>query len=665
MLNLSITPMDSEHIEETCEDLRMQQEKGITDCAMLMMFFAPEGTPPLPKAEIQCKLYDQYAERLNKMGVRHGVLVQSTLGHIVPPSIKHPFQNVVGLVTDTEYDTVPCYDKYQMVDGVFTPQCCPYDRNFQAYLREQMRVLATRHPSVIMIDDDMGILYRIGIKGCACPLHMAEFNRRAGKNLTREQLLKHVYGDSEEDKRLTQIFIDVQGDSLVQAARAMREGIDSVDPTVQGAISTAGNYCEFTDEIASAFAGKGNPTIARFNNGNFGAPGPRGFSKHMLRAATQKNFMKGKIDLFLAETDTCPHTRYSTSASFLHAHYAATILEGAKGAKHWITTSSAGFDLETGRAYREILSKYSGFYQNLADLSDELKPVGCRIPLSTVRDFCLRVPNIFSSRFNLSSWESNVLERLGLPLYFSAEEGGGVFLDDNAFDHFTHEDFLSFFRGAVFLSGRMARILQEAGYGKYLGVESREWTGPIISRERVRETNAVLHRQEDIHELIPLSETVKVLSDSLFDPGDGNYQALFPAVTSYRNELGGTAVVFSGTCDTTFHYAKIVGYLNSSRKKQLISVLRETGNLPIYYPGDIEVYLRAGYLSDGTLMCAVFNLGLDQMEEIPLVAEKPVEGVEMLSPDGKRVPVDFEMRDGVLYVKTPAYTLMPAVLFLS
>ena len=46
MLMLSITPMDISHVDEICEDLRLQQEQGISDCAMLTAHLEAEGTPP-------------------------------------------------------------------------------------------------------------------------------------------------------------------------------------------------------------------------------------------------------------------------------------------------------------------------------------------------------------------------------------------------------------------------------------------------------------------------------------------------------------------------------------------------------------------------------------------------------------------------------------------
>lgn len=224
---LSITPLDTDHIEEICQDLKDQQDRGISTCAMFMMTFHPEGTPPIPKAEYFCRKYDLFHEKLEKMHVKHGVLVQSTLGHgVFRLNSAHPFQMVIPLSGKG-----------------FETKTCPLDEGFHQYIKEQMKILASRNPEIILIDDDMGILYG-SAKGCSCPLHMAEFNRIAGTNMTRAELWAHTQGTSEEDKYYTDIYVKLQQDALTNVARIMREGIDEVNPSIQGAISLVKNYCE-------------------------------------------------------------------------------------------------------------------------------------------------------------------------------------------------------------------------------------------------------------------------------------------------------------------------------------------------------------------------------------------------------------------------------------
>jgi hypothetical protein len=72
----------------------------------------------------------------------------------------------------------------------------------------------------------------------------------------------------------------------------------------------------------------------------------------------------------------------------LHTHCTGLILEGANGAKHWITRLAA-HEPESGKAYRKILAKHRGFYQTLADLVPTLTWRGFRIPVGSEPKFPL------------------------------------------------------------------------------------------------------------------------------------------------------------------------------------------------------------------------------------------------------------------------------------
>ena len=644
MLNLSIMPLDVEHIEEVCQDIIEQQKNGVSTHAMMIMYFTPVGTPPVDRAAEYCKKYDLFRERLDRAGAKYGVLVQSTLGHIAIPASPHPFQTVVSLVDGTPLKST----------------CCPLDTGFQKYIKGQMRTLAKHSPSVVMIDDDVGLVYR-DVRGCACPIHMAEFNRRAGTDMTREELYAHTQGKTEEDRRYTQIYVDLQRDGLVSAVRAMREGLDEIDPTIQGVTSGiyTSTFCEFSGEIAEAFAGKGNPRVVRMNNGMYTAAGARFFTKNMFRAAILRENVKNKVDVFLAETDTCPQNRYSTSASLLHAHFTGTILEGAKGAKHWITRLSC-HDPAAGKAYRKKLARYAKFYEKLTEYADELRPVGCRIPLTLSQDYGF-VPS--ESGLNLSPWSTCVLERLGLPLYFSSEQGGAVFLDDISATRFDDETVRGFFGGTVILSAVAAENLISRGFGDMIGVDLRPWRGKIVTSEKIN--GKTVQKQVKGQELVPHNARVEALSYAV-NKLDGCVEELYPAVTGYPNPAGGYTVVFSGTPDTEFNYATAFSMLSSSRKEQLINILQRGNDLPVWYPEDAEVYLRAGRLCDNTLFVGFFNIGLDPLEEVVLQCKECVSSVEMLDENGVRVPVDFTRdEDGTLRINVEAGTLSPVILFLS
>ena len=645
MLNLSIMPLDIDHVEEICCDILDQQRTGATTHAMFMMKFNPECTPPADKASAQCQKYDAFRRRLDSLGAKHGVLVQATFGHIVTPSSPYPYQPTVSIVDGKEH--------------VVT--ACPLDPGFREYLKWQMKTLAEHSPSLVMIDDDVGLLYRL-TKGCACPRHMAEFNRRAGTDLSREELYQRTQGKSEEDKRLTSIYVDLIRDSTVGAVKAMREGLDLVDPKIQGIVSGiyTSTFCEFTSEVAAAFAGEGNPKIIRLNGGPYAKPGIKYFTAPIYRAAILRENVKDTVDIFLAETDTCPQNRYSTSAAHLHAHFTASILEGARGAKHWITRLAA-YEPKSGRAYRAKLAKYSAFYEELADIVPTLTPFGCRIPLSTSQNYGFVESE---QSMNLCPWASCVLERFGLPLYYSNNDGGAVFLDEFAADGFSDSEIRKFLTGTLVLTALAAKKLSERGFSEHVGVDVSDFSGEVISAEIVNGNR--LPAQYEKMRLAPISDKVQILSHYVHtDSATGESTVISPAVTRLDNSLGGEVIVFSGSVDMPFKYYTAFSMLTETRKDQLISILSRRDHIPIYYPDDAEVYTRAAFTDNGEFFVALFNLSFDELTEIPLVCKQKITSVEMLSENGERIPLDFEYTGELITVKREVAPISPIVLFIK
>lgn len=640
----SIMPLDAEHVEETCRDIREQYRSGVATCALMMMTLVPEDDPPIDKAGIYCETFDKIRDRLAETGDQCGILVQASIGHGYSLDRMFGFQRYVGLS-----------------DGVERNIVCPYDEGFRSHFRSVMRTLASHRPATIMVDDDFRLMHCRPGHGCACPLHMAEFNRRAGTSMTREELYRHTQGTSEEDRRYTKIFIETQGDSLIGAARAMREGIDSVNPSLPGSFCACGTAAEFAGEIARILAGEGNPVIVRLNNGMYTSPGARTLSARMLYAAAEAAVLEGQVDVLLDESDTCPQNRYSTSAQIVHAHLTGSILEGTSGAKHWITRLHA-FEPDSGKAYRKKLAKNRGFYEALAALYPSLEWLGCRVPLSSRPGYGFpSSPAVGDS----DGWPVCVLERLGLPMYFSHKSGGAVFMDGPIDELFTDEEIREMFRGPIFLASDTAMRLNARGFGALTGVDVKPWTGERASYETLFVNGNDANAQMKLCELIPQNDRVRAESE-VYHLRDGRvHERLFPGVTVYDNPLGGRSVVFSGTPKTEFNYMEAFSFLTESRKKQLIKLLDEAGCLPVYYPGDAEVYLKAARCADGSLMVAFFNLGLDPLEEIELTARAPFETVERLSEDGAREAVAFDEENGRAVIRTPAYTLNPVILFLK
>ena len=634
----SIMPLDTEHIDEICKDIKAQYESGVCSLALFSMTLVPEGNPPANKAENLCKKYKLFQDKLNSMGLKCGILVQATVGHGWIMGELFPYQPHVNFN-----------------DGEAKRCACPMDDGFKEYIYEVMKTIASYNPTHIMVDDDFRTIWYKG-EGCACPLHMNLFNKRAGTDFSREELWKIVNQKSDDSKKYTDIYIETQKESLIETAKIMRKGIDDVNPSLHASYCCCGNNAEFAFEIASALAGKNHPTEVRINNGNYTPISSRFFSRAFHRCATQVAKLKGKVDIILAETDTCPQNRYSTSASSLHSHYTGSILEGVNGAKHWITRLLT-YEPESGYAYRRMLAKNHGFYEKLASIVPTLKWRGCRIFIPSTPDFTYgRVKEEWDG------WSYCVLERLGLPMYFSSENGGVVCLEGDVDSRLSDKEILEALKGNVILASDTAKNLVDRGFKEHIGVDVCEWRGKQPISEVLpngKRTKIQMH----LKELIPISEAVEINSRVYTTVDQESYEYLFPGVTVFKNSIGGTVITFAGTPVAEFNIVEAFSFLTYSRKQQLISLLNELNELPVFYPGDEDVYLKVADMPNGDTFIALFNISLDTIEGVTLACNFDASAFEMLMPDGSTQNVDFAYKNGIYTLNIDAKTLDPVIIF--
>ena len=640
----SVTPLAENEFEARARDIVEQVKKKAFLMPLFCLTLVPEGDPVWDKAGKMAKLYARYRDRLAEDGVDSAILVQASLGHgyqITP----NPYRRVVNFT-----------------DGKEVFVCCPEDERFIEHFSGVLRTLANERPKAIMLDDDFRLLMRPG-RGCACPLHMAEFNRRAGTDMTREELFAHVSSHGKED-RLARIFAQTQRDSLIKAATAFRAAIDEVDPSIQGINCTSGHLCESVDYTNKIFAGKGNPTIVRIPNGIYAPLAVRGFSDLMRQAAICGKRLKSRgIDIILSETDTIPFNRYAKSARYLHSHYVASMLDGLMGAKHWLTRTSA-FEPSSGRAYRDILAKHYGMYERLSELSRQIRWVGASSAFVEQTDYDFNSPN--PSRNHTNIWATKLFERIGIPFFFSDETEAATFLEGDITDDMSDEQIKALFDGSVFLDGEAAKALFERGYGELLGVKVEDWDLGITTGETFDGSPYQFStKQKNLKKLTPINDKTESLSHN-FRRVDGGARLQAPAVTVLERDRGRLTVVFCGSPNADFNYTEGFAFLNESRKVQLVSLLRRAGALPVYLVGDDEVLLRAGYLDDGALLVALFELGVDPIDEPMLFLETPPREIYTMLPSGELSPVPFEMVDADTYaLKVRIETLYPTVLLVK
>jgi hypothetical protein len=196
-------------------------------------------------------------------------------------------------------------------------------------------------------------------------------------------------------------------------------------------------------------------------------------------------------------------------------------------------------------------------------------------------------------------------------------------------------------KGELVLSSDSAAHLIARGFGAYLGVSVRPWTGKTPTHECFSVGGNKCNVQVRTQELVPTSATTRTLSTVCHSVDKVHFEPLFPGVTVYENELGGRVTVFCGTPKADYNLTEAFSFLNESRKHQLIEILQAASELPVYYPGDEEVYFRVADMEDGGMLCAIFDLSCDPLEDTALVCASPVTRIEHLTADGRWEKIAF------------------------
>lgn len=640
----SITPLSENEFEARADDIIRQVKRKAFLMPLFSMTLTPEGVPVWDKVGKMTKLYARYRDRLQASGVSCGILVQASLGHEYPIT-KNPFQPYVNLTDGKEVFAV-----------------CPEDEAFLEHFAGVMRALAKEKPKAIMLDDDFRLMMRGG-RGCACPRHMEIFNRLAGTDMTREELYGHIRTHSKTD-RLARIFTETQRNSLIKAAKVFRAAIDEVDPTIQGINCTSGHFCEAVSYTNKIFAGKSNPTMVRIPNGIYAPYSVRGFSDLMRQTAIcSSKLKKNGIDIILSETDTIPFNRYAKSARYLHAHFTASVLDGLKGAKHWLTRMSA-YEPHSATAYRDILAEHNGMYEALANLSDCIKWVGACSAFTEQVDYDFNTAECVRNHTNY--WAEKLFERIGIPFFFSDGVQNAVFIEGDLTDDLTDEQIKKLFDGSVFLDGFSAKALYERGFGELLGVSVGEWDFGAVNGESFDGTlYQCCTAQKNFKKLTVTDPKTEILSNN-YRRQDGYARLLTPAVTVLEREGGKLTAVFCGSPNAEFDYSEGFAFLNESRKKQLVSLLRRAKALPVYVDGDGEILLRAGYLKDETLLLAMFELGIDPIDRPTVFLEAVPHSISIMLASGKTSPIEFKpVGNGLYSLGIRLETLYPVILFIK
>ncbi|MDD5704668.1 MAG: hypothetical protein PHR35_01995 [Kiritimatiellae bacterium] len=482
--------------------------------------------------------------------------------------------NLQMLLGATSYG-VDMRDEYQwefLVNqhGTETDGCaCPLSPSFRRIMGEMLRLWAATEPDIVWVDDD----FRLHNHGktsdgldfyCYCKRHLAEFARVCGRRYTRPQLVAAVLKPGAPSQVRAQ-WLDFLGRTMTETAAWIRHEIQGVSPGTRLAQMTSMPDVHAVEgrnwkAFMTALCGKARPLTRPCSGCYAGTSAPVKYQTVTYRsmgqsiATLEQTLGPGKAD-YGPELENTRFTTWSKSGA--NTRYVLTLAQ-LLGCPE-ITLSL--HDLE-GTPIREeptlepLLRSEKPRLQALADLKlrdwraegvvflndpDSARKV-CVGPKARMQDLGL-----------LRDWE-DVLLQMGIPAHYASPAAAAAGRDVVALERYTawlpsDRELKKMLAGAVLLDGGAVEVLQQRGFGRYLGVRADTQRDYGIVSEVYADgilpgvsACRMPHRGWRWHEIVPVGAQV---ASRLVDSKNRHHTGS----TVFINELGGRVAIYASVGD--------------------------------------------------------------------------------------------------------------------
>lgn len=437
--------------------------------------------------------------------------------------------------------------KFNGTEAPFSP--CPLDESFQKQFAGDIALFAKiADPDFIITEDDYSIASSTGAKGCFCQKHLAEFARREGRSYTREELVAAISTDYDLLRRWRALMKD----SLVALSRAIRTELDKESAHIPMGYMQAGGIDgegDATEAICRALAGPNHTPFCRF----YGAAYCNVVTKqlpitlfHPLYSIqhTPQPFK------FYHESDTYPHTRFYTSSAQMKAVFATVYSYGYQGST-FQTQQLLDDPCEEpvfGRMFKAERQRFNAAYRYAAQCQVQGVQV-CYDPF----------------------WNRVTPKQAADPLWIEALSLMGIsyttlpapiqFWDDRQGRFCDEETVKAALSKTLFLDGAAAKALCDRGFGPYLGVCLGEdaadgsYGFDLGAREVLAEGYHGKGKNMPAAHMFAQGKNGQLLRMTVTDPGcqvltearSFRNELECPAMTRFKNSLGGTVIVMGTT----------------------------------------------------------------------------------------------------------------------
>jgi hypothetical protein len=535
---------------------------------------------------------------------------------------------------------------------------CPLDGNWQRYFIETLRLYADAGFRVVWIDDDIRYHNHAPLEwgGCFCPLHVAEFNRRAGIQVTREEIVRAclapgaphpwraIWLDMWQETLLA--FLDDCRDTL--AAGGARMGLMSSGMEAHGAEGR--RWEEWWATFGGDAARGGRPPVHRPHFWTYGdATGP--MLIHGIAALDQNRSIQPLALETGPEIENFYYGRWNKSFRQTFAQMAVAHILGSTN----LNISMYDFMGNRPDDEPERAAFLKRVRPNLDWLADSfpmtMQSVGVGLPWSQEMGRTIhteRGESWFELHCPSRGW-AYWLGAAGVAFSARAQERVNALAGPLAwsFDDATLKRWLA---AGLLLDGVAAAILVERGLGEWIGVRSCRWItqdDALYSMEECRDAafglrvggqisvNARRHTRRLLH-VEPASD-VRFISD-LRDP---TQQVVGQGAFVTENALGGRVAVvpWDASADTT----PMMDVHRAAQIRRIVAWLADSE--PVGWaeggPWLVPQFLRSG----ATWRGAIWNASPDEVSSVRIHLPAGMSSLTSawhLTPAGERLAAQID-----------------------
>jgi hypothetical protein len=553
-------------------------------------------------------------------------------------------QMILGGTTWGEFDLRGDYDWEFLVDqhGQESLGCaCPIGPRYRHKMGAMLRLWADTKPEVVWVDDDFR-MHNHSIQQpemdyyCFCPLHLNAFAQRVGQRWTREALVAEILRPGPASPVRGQ-WLDFLGETMIETATWIREQVHGVSPQTRLAQMTSlpdVHSAEGRDwgKFLKALCGPYQP-MTRPCSGLYTA------SNRPVKdnAVTYRFFEQSIVTLektlgvdavqYRPELENARFTTWAKTA--VNSRY-VLVLSQLLGCRE-ITLSMADLDgssLSEEPANALMLHDTKPFLQAVANLDLRgWRPLGVSFLTApcSARKIHLSAGGKLEQLHGDRPWEE-ILTTSGVPTRYVTPAEAGAEDEVVVLDAFTawlpsDEELRRILSRGVLLDADSARVLQQRGFGEFIGVTVAEQPQRYAAQSEIYYDDLlpgvyaarVPHKGFRWHE-IQLAGARRV--SDFIDPQHG----LHVGSALFENTLGGRVVTYAHIGE--FQPYAVFG--NHARLRWLRGAIQwlSRGNFPLLPLTRCHGLTIARRHGDETLL-AWANLSTDLVDELVFTASEP------------------------------------------